>query len=193
LPDGAHRTYPNGTTGMGIAESIAKSLAKAAIAIKINGELSDLSLPITNDCSIALIKREDDDALGMIRHDCAHVLAEAVQNLYPNTQVTIGPNIENGFFYDFHRETPFTPDDLIKIESGKDYSTIPDKIYAIHCLKTNDIEIEIETLGGSKIIFPVGSFIKGAVYQMFIKKINSNEHNEFIGYTLFKNTLFKNM
>jgi threonyl-tRNA synthetase len=117
LPDGSTRTYARGTTGMEIAESIAKSLAKAAIAIKINGALSDLSLPITDDCSIALVKREDDDAVGMIRHDCAHVLAEAVQNLFPGTQVTIGPNIENGFFYDFHRETPFTLDDLPKIEA----------------------------------------------------------------------------
>jgi threonyl-tRNA synthetase len=117
LPDGSTRVYPTGTTGLQIAESIAKSLAKASIAIKINGVLSDLSLPITTNSSIALVKREDEEALGMIRHDCAHVLAEAVQTLFPDTQVTIGPNIENGFFYDFHRATPFTLDDLPKIES----------------------------------------------------------------------------
>ncbi len=95
LPDGSVRTYPSGTTGFQIAESIAKSLAKASIAIKINGELSDLSLPITQDSSIALVRREDADALGLIRHDAAHVLAEAVQTLFPGTQVTIGPTIEN--------------------------------------------------------------------------------------------------
>ena len=117
LPDGSTRHYTSGTTGMEIAESIAKSLAKASIAIKIDGVLSDLSLPITQNASIALVKRDDEEALSMIRHDCAHVLAEAVQTLFPGTQVTIGPNIENGFFYDFYRETPFTLDDLPKIEA----------------------------------------------------------------------------
>lgn len=117
LPDGSVRTYVAGTTGLQIAESIAKSLAKAAIAIKINGELSDLSIPITEDAAIALIKREDPDALGLIRHDCAHVLAEAVQKLFPGTQVTIGPTIENGFFYDFYRNQPFTTEDFAAIEA----------------------------------------------------------------------------
>lgn len=116
LPDGATRTYPNGTTGMDIAESISKSLAKACVAIEIDGELSDLSLPITQDATIALIKRDDDKSLELIRHDCAHVLAEAVQELYPGTQVTIGPNIEDGFFYDFAKNEPFTAEDLPKIE-----------------------------------------------------------------------------
>lgn len=116
LPDGSVRTYATGTTGMQIAESIAKSLAKASLAIRINGELCDLSLPITEDASIALIKREDTDALGLIRHDCAHVLAEAVQTLFPGTQVTIGPTIENGFYYDFYRNQPFTTEDFEAIE-----------------------------------------------------------------------------
>ncbi len=117
LPDGATRTYPAGTTGMQIAESIAKSLAKASIAIKIDGVLSDLSLAITKDVSIALVKREDAEALDLIRHDCAHVLAEAVQSLFPGTQVTIGPTIENGFYYDFARNEPFTTEDFDKIEA----------------------------------------------------------------------------
>ena len=91
------REYETGITGLGIAESISKSLAKAVIAIEINGELSDLSLAIHDNASIALIKRADDQALEMIRHDAAHVMAEAVQNLFPGTQVTIGPSIENGF------------------------------------------------------------------------------------------------
>lgn len=117
MPDGAVRTYAAGTTGLQIAESIAKSLAKASIAIRLNGELSDLSLPVLEDARIELVKREDADALGLIRHDCAHVLAEAVQKLFPGTQVTIGPTIENGFFYDFYRNQPFTTEDLTLIEA----------------------------------------------------------------------------
>ncbi len=116
LPDGATRTYPAGTTGAQVAESIAKSLAKAAVAIRLNGELCDLSLPINADANIAIIRRDDDAALELIRHDAAHVLAEAVQSLFPGTQVTIGPVIENGFYYDFARNEPFTPEDFAAIE-----------------------------------------------------------------------------
>ncbi len=116
LPDGASRSYAAGTTGMEIATSISKSLAKAAIAIRINGELSDLSLPITGDADIAIVTRKDEEALELIRHDCAHVMAEAVQTLFPGTQVTIGPNIENGFFYDFARNEPFSTEDFEAIE-----------------------------------------------------------------------------
>ena len=118
LPDGAVREYAAGVTGFEIAESISKSLSKASIAIEIDGELSDLSLPINDNASIALIKRGDsgDVPLEMIRHDCAHVMAEAVQKLFPGTQVTIGPNIENGFFYDFARNEPFSSDDFEAIE-----------------------------------------------------------------------------
>jgi len=117
LPDGAQRTYTSGTTGFQVAESIAKSLAKAAVAIKIDGELADLSTPITKDVKLAIIRRDDDAALELIRHDAAHVLAEAVQSLFPGTQVTIGPTIENGFYYDFARNEPFTPEDFAKIEA----------------------------------------------------------------------------
>lgn len=116
LPDGAVRDYAAGITGMDIAESISKSLAKACVAIKINGELSDLSLPISEDASISLVKRDDDEALEMIRHDAAHVMAEAVQKLFPGTQVTIGPSIENGFYYDFARNEPFSTEDFAAIE-----------------------------------------------------------------------------
>jgi threonyl-tRNA synthetase len=116
LPDGSTRSYAQGVTGLEIAESIAKSLAKASIAIKINGELSDLSLPIDGDASIALVRREDADALELIRHDAAHVMAEAVQKLFPGTQVTIGPAIDNGFYYDFARNEPFSTEDLEAIE-----------------------------------------------------------------------------
>lgn len=117
LPDGATRTFPRGTTGMEIAENISKSLAKAVVAVKIDGVLSDLSLPIEDNAKIALVKRDDAEGLELIRHDCAHVLAEAVQKLYPGTQVTIGPNIENGFFYDFARNEPFSTDDFAAIEA----------------------------------------------------------------------------
>lgn len=116
LPDGAVRSYEAGITGMDIAADISKSLAKAALAIYINGQLSDLSLPINDNAEISLVTRKDDEALELIRHDCAHVMAEAVQTLFPGTQVTIGPNIENGFFYDFARNEPFSTEDLEAIE-----------------------------------------------------------------------------
>jgi threonyl-tRNA synthetase len=116
LPDGATRTYDAGTTGMDIATSISKSLAKACAMIEVNGKLWDLSRPIDEDASISLIKRDDPQSLEFIRHDCAHVLAQAVQELFPDTQVTIGPNIEDGFFYDFARAEPFTPEDFTAIE-----------------------------------------------------------------------------
>ncbi len=116
MPDNSIREYESGITGMDIAQSISKSLAKASIGIKIDGELSDLSLPINNNVSIEIVKRADGDALEMIRHDAAHVMAEAVQNLFPGTQVTIGPSIENGFYYDFARDVPFSLDDLEVIE-----------------------------------------------------------------------------
>lgn len=116
LPDGAVRTYATGTTGAEVAQSISKSLAKAALAVTLNGELSDLSLPIDADSRIAILTRDAPEALELVRHDCAHILAEAVQELYPGTQVTIGPSIATGFYYDFARDEPFTPDDLVKIE-----------------------------------------------------------------------------
>lgn len=116
LPDGATRSYAAGTTALEIAESISKSLAKAVVAAKIDGVLSDLSLPIEKNASLALVKREDAEGLELIRHDCAHILAEAVQTLFPGTQVTIGPNIENGFFYDFARNEPFSTEDFAAIE-----------------------------------------------------------------------------
>lgn len=119
LPDGAVREYASGITGMEIATDISKSLAKACVGIEIDGELSDLSLAIEQNASIALVKRADDQALELIRHDAAHVMAEAVQNLFPGTQVTIGPSIENGFYYDFARaegEAPFSTEDFPAIE-----------------------------------------------------------------------------
>jgi len=117
LPDGSVRTVPAGTTGEAVAASIGKRLARDAVAIKVDGELRDLYLPLERDAAIEIVTREHPDALGLIRHDCAHVMAEAVQDLFPGTQVTIGPVIENGFYYDFARNEPFTPEDLEKIEA----------------------------------------------------------------------------
>ncbi len=116
LPDGSARDYDAGTTGQDVAESIAKSLAKAAVAIEVDGKRLDLSRPLTNGGQTRIIKREDPEGLELIRHDAAHVMAQAVQELYPGTQVTIGPAIENGFYYDFGRKEPFTTDDLAAIE-----------------------------------------------------------------------------
>ncbi|MEO1141798.1 MAG: threonine--tRNA ligase [Pseudomonadota bacterium] len=116
FPDGNSREYEAGITGLGVAESIAKSLAKKSVAYALDGELRDLGDPIESDGAIELVTRSDEKALELIRHDCAHVLAEAVQELWPGTQVTIGPVIENGFYYDFARNEPFTPEDLPVIE-----------------------------------------------------------------------------
>ena len=117
LPDGAKRQFDEPLTGIAFAESISKSLAKKALALKINGEAVDLATVIDSDCEIAVLTASDEEGVDLMRHDCAHVLAEAVQELFPDTQVTIGPVIENGFYYDFARETPFSLDDLEKIEA----------------------------------------------------------------------------
>lgn len=116
FPDGAQRDYPITITGLELAQSISKSLAKKTVAFTINDDLRDLSDAIQQSGDIAFITRDDPKALELIRHDCAHVLAEAVQELFPGTQVTIGPVIENGFYYDFARNQPFTSDDLPVIE-----------------------------------------------------------------------------
>src|ERR1700734_415830 len=116
FPDGARRDYPNGTTGLDIAKGISPSLAKRTVAMALDGAVSDLTDPIARDAKIEFINRDDARALELIRHDAAHVLAEAVQSLWPGTQVTIGPIIENGFYYDFFRNHPFTPEDFPAIE-----------------------------------------------------------------------------
>ena len=116
FPDGNTKSVEKGTSGLDLANQISKSLAKESVAIQIDGKISDLSLELNQDCKVVIIKRENDEALDIIRHDCAHVMAEAVQSLFPGTQVTIGPSIENGFYYDFARKEPFTLSDLPKIE-----------------------------------------------------------------------------
>jgi threonyl-tRNA synthetase len=117
LPDGATRTFDGPVTGATVAASIGAGLAKAALAIKVDGDLIDLSREIGHDARIAIVTRDSPDGLELLRHDAAHVMAQAVQALYPDTQVTIGPSIETGFYYDFAREKPFTPDDLVAIEA----------------------------------------------------------------------------
>jgi threonyl-tRNA synthetase len=116
FPDGAERKVKSGTTGLEVAKSISPSLAKRTVAMQLDGVLSDLSDPIKKDAAINFVSRNDPPALELIRHDAAHVMAEAVQSLWPGTQVTIGPVIENGFYYDFAKQQPFEPDDLQKIE-----------------------------------------------------------------------------
>jgi threonyl-tRNA synthetase len=117
LPDGAKRTYDNPVTPAQVAADIGPGLAKAALAARADGKMIDLSLELASDTDLSLVTLKDDDALALLRHDCAHVMAEAVLELYPETQVTIGPAIENGFYYDFHREKPFSEDDLASIEA----------------------------------------------------------------------------
>ena len=116
FPDGALREYPKNTSGLDIAKGISPSLAKRTVAMALDGKLADLSDPITHDAKVEFLTRDDPRALELIRHDAAHVLAEAVQTLWPGTQVTIGPVIDNGFYYDFFRNQPFTPEDFEAIE-----------------------------------------------------------------------------
>ena len=116
LPDGSVRELPEGASPLDLAEDISKSLAKAAIIAQVNGQDWDLKRPLDGDANVAIITRKDDKALEVIRHDTAHILAQAVQDLFPGTQVTIGPAIEDGFYYDFARDEPFSPEDFEAIE-----------------------------------------------------------------------------
>ncbi len=116
FPDGAEREFESGTTALDVAKSISKSLMKKVLAVKLDGELKDATRPIEADAKVEFVTAQDPEGLEMIRHDAAHVMAEAVQELFPGTQVTIGPAIENGFYYDFYREEPFSSDDFAAIE-----------------------------------------------------------------------------
>src|SRR5678810_662218 len=116
FPDGARREYPQGITGLDIAKGISPSLAKRTVAMALDGTVADLADPIEEDAKIEFLTREDPRALELIRHDAAHVMAEAVQSLWPGTQVTIGPVIEHGFYYDFGTDRPFSDDDVRRIE-----------------------------------------------------------------------------
>ena len=129
LPDGSKRSFEDGASPKDVAESISNSLAKKALAARVNGELRDLNRPLEGDAAIEIVTAKDPDGLELIRHDAAHVLAQAVQALYPDTQVTIGPVIDDGFYYDFAREEPFSSEDFEKIE--KKMAEIVDADYPI--------------------------------------------------------------
>ena len=116
LSDGKKLSFKDKVTGLEIASKISKSLSKQALIMSVNGDLKDLSHEITKDSKVRIITPKDKEGLDVIRHDAAHIMAMAVQELFPGTQVTIGPVIENGFYYDFVRKEPFTSDDLKKIE-----------------------------------------------------------------------------
>ena len=116
LPDGSVRNFDGPVTGAGLAADIGPGLAKAALAVKVDGDLRDLSRTIEADACVEIVTRDHADALDLLRHDAAHIFAEAVQELFPDTQITFGPSIEDGFYYDFHREEPFTPDDFEVME-----------------------------------------------------------------------------
>ena len=116
LKDGSKREFSKGSTGDDIAKAISKNLFKDAVAILINGEQKDLNLPVPDNAAIDIITRSSPEGLEIIRHDTAHVLAQAAKEIFENIQITIGPAIENGFYYDFYRENPFTPDDLKALE-----------------------------------------------------------------------------
>jgi threonyl-tRNA synthetase len=117
LPDRSVRRFDAPVTGTTVAEAIGAGLARAALAMKLDGRLVDLATEIDHDADVVFVTRRDPEALELIRHDAAHVLAEAVQELYPGTQVTIGPAIADGFYYDFARDQPFTPEDFPPIEA----------------------------------------------------------------------------
>jgi threonyl-tRNA synthetase len=117
LPDGSQRPFENPVTVQDVAASIGAGLAKAALAGKVDGKLVDTSYRIDRDARLEIVTEKSPDALDIIRHSTAHLLAQATQRLFPDTQVTIGPVVDNGFYYDFARKTPFTPDDLEKIEA----------------------------------------------------------------------------
>ena len=117
LPDGSVWEEKDGISGAEIAAKISPNLAKAALAVAVNGNLQDLATPITTDSTVTIITVKDKDGLHILRHSCSHVMAEAVKELWPDTQVTIGPAIENGFYYDFARKEPFTTEDFALIEA----------------------------------------------------------------------------
>ena len=117
LPDGSILDEKDGVSGLEIANKISTSLGKAALAVSVNDKLQDLTAPITTDSTVTIITAKDKDGLQILRHSCSHVMAQAVKELWPDAQVTIGPAIENGFYYDFSRKEPFTTEDFAKIEA----------------------------------------------------------------------------
>ncbi|WP_034993005.1 threonine--tRNA ligase [Beijerinckia mobilis] len=147
FPDGASRQFEPGVSGTEIAKNISPSLAKKALAMAVDGRLSDLADPINHDVRIEFVTRDDPRGLDLIRHDAAHVMAEAVQTLFPGTQVTIGPVIENGFYYDFYRKEPFTPSDFAAIEKKMAEIIALDKPFTKEIWTRDDAKAWFETHG----------------------------------------------
>ena len=147
LPDGSIKELPAGATPLDLAEGISKSLAKAAIIAEVDGQDWDLTRPFEGDAKVAIITRRDEKALDVIRHDTAHVLAQAVQELVPGTQVTIGPSIEDGFYYDFAREEPFTPEDFEAIEKRMGEIIDADLPFVREVWDRNDAIAKFEAMG----------------------------------------------
>ncbi|HXH63826.1 MAG TPA: TGS domain-containing protein, partial [Gemmatimonadales bacterium] len=117
LPDGSTKTLPAGATGMDVAKAIGPGLAKAALAIRVNGDIRDLGRPVPDGAKISILTDKDPNALDVLRHSSAHVLATAVRQLFPHAKIGFGPPIEDGFYYDFEVPAPFTPEDLEQIEA----------------------------------------------------------------------------
>ncbi len=147
FPDGTVREFEAGISGLQIAEGISKSLAKKSVAYTLNSDLKDLQEPVEHSGQIEIVTRADERALELIRHDCAHVLAEAVQDLWPQTKVTIGPVIENGFYYDFDRDEPFTPEDLGVIEKKMRQIIARNDSFSKEVWSRDDAKAYFETTG----------------------------------------------
>jgi threonyl-tRNA synthetase len=147
LPDGSTRSFAGPVTGAELAASIGKGLAKAALAVEVDGALQDLDRPIAHDAAVRIIRAQDPGALALIRHDCAHVMAEAVQDLFPGTQVTIGPAIENGFYYDFFRSEPFSSEDLARIEQRMGEIAAADRRFVREEVSRNEAHRRFAAMG----------------------------------------------
>src|SRR5579862_5636205 len=149
FPDGASRSFEDGVTGRAVAASISPSLEKRALLAKLDGQLFDLDRPLPHGGAIGIVTRDSPEALDVIRHDTAHVLAEAVQELFPGTQVTIGPNVEDGFYYDFARDEPFSLDDLAKIEERMRQIVDRDERVTREVVDRDDAIADFEAMGES--------------------------------------------
>ena len=147
LPDGGRRTFGRGVTGHQVATALGPGLAKAAIAMMVDGECWDLERALPDGASVRFITAQDEAALPILRHDCAHVMAEAVQDLYPGTQVTIGPPVEDGFYYDFARNEPFHPEDLERIETRMAEIIAADKRFRREVVSREDARRRFEAQG----------------------------------------------
>ncbi len=155
LPDGSQRDFDKSVSVMDIANDIGPGLARATLAGKVDGELVDAAYLVDQDAKVAIVTNRDSEALELLRHDAAHVMAQAVQELYPGTQVTIGPAIEDGFYYDFARQEPFTPEDLVEIDVSTNLLDSARHVYSL--LKSGEDNLDYNLSGNVKVDLP---FIK---------------------------------